>query len=98
MGTFKLADGVTIADERELRQLARPEEWCGVESMTAGLMRLSRLGLDKHDRLAALPFDRLQLATEQLSPPEVAAPPPPPLHHPSAPTHMPLPEQRLLSS
>ena len=94
MGTYKLADGVTIADERELRQLARPEEWCGLESMTAGLMRLSRLGLDKHDRLAALPFDRLQLATEQLSPPEVAGPSLPPIR----PNHMPLTAQSPLSS
>lgn len=70
-GTFKLADGTAIADERELRQLVRPEEWCGHESMTAGLIRLARTGVTKQERLAALPLDRLRVAVEQLSPPEV---------------------------
>ena len=72
-GTFKLADGVAIADERELRQLVRPEEWCGHESMTAGQIRLAQLGITKYDRLAALPLERLRVALEQLSPPEVVS-------------------------
>lgn len=75
-GTFKLADGVAIADERELRQLVRPEEWCGHESMTAGYIRLVQMGITKYDRLAVLPADRLRIALEQLSPPEVLATPP----------------------
>lgn len=70
-GTYKLADGVVIADERELRQLLRPEDWCGMESMTAGLLRLAAAGITRPERLAALPLDRLRLSLEQLSPPEV---------------------------
>lgn len=70
-GTFRLTDGVAIADERELRQLARPEEWCARESMTNALTRLSQLGLTQQDRLSAIPLERLRIASEQLSPPEV---------------------------
>ena len=70
-GTHRLAEGVAIADERELRQLARPEDWCAHESMTAGLGRLLRSGIANQDRLAGLPQERLHIAAEQLSPPEV---------------------------
>jgi hypothetical protein len=81
-GTYRLADGVTIADERELRQLVRAEEWCGHESMSNGVLRLVKMGITDHLRLAALPMDRLAIACSQLSPPEVPPPPPslPPSH------------------
>ena len=71
--TFKLADGVTIADERELRQLVRPEEWCSHERMRTGMMELNHIGLAKHERLAALSAERFKMAAEQLSPPEVTS-------------------------
>lgn len=71
-GSYRLAEGVAIADERELRQLIRPEEWCAVESATNALAHLSQQGITQQDRLSAIPLERLRIAAEQLSPPEVS--------------------------
>ena len=70
-GTYRLQEGVAIADERELRQMVRPEEWCAHESMSNSLALLQHQGVSQQDKLAAMPIDRLRIAAEQLSPPEV---------------------------
>ena len=63
---------MAIADERELRGLVRPEEWCAHESMTNSLAVLQQQGVSQQDKLLAMPIDRLRIAAEQLSPPEVS--------------------------
>ena len=70
-GTYRLQEGVAIADERELRLWVRPEEWCAHESMSNSLALLQQQGVSQQDKLAAIPVDRLRIAAEQLSPPEV---------------------------
>ncbi len=65
-----------IADERQLRLLVKPEEWCAHESMSNSLALLHQQGVSQQDKLSAMPIDRLRIAAEQLSPPEV---------HPSSP-------------
>ena len=70
-GTYKLSEGVQIADERELRQLIKPEEWCSHERMETGVMELNKRGVSKQDRLSTLTSEKFKMAAEQLSPPEV---------------------------
>jgi hypothetical protein len=63
-----LRAGGRLPVEGELRRLVTPDQWCGHEAMRAGLLRLAASGVAAHERLAALPPERLRAAAEQLLP------------------------------
>ena len=65
--------GGRLPVEGELRRLVTPDQWCGHEAMRVGLLRLAASGVQKHERLAALPPERLRVAAEQLLPEPVGA-------------------------
>jgi len=72
-----LRPGGRLPVEGELRRLVTPDQWCGHEAMRAGLLRLAASGVAAHERLAALPPERLRAAAEQLLPAPVRRRPPP---------------------
>ena len=67
-GALGVAAGGRLLAESQLRQLVTPDQWCAHEAMRAGRLRLAAAGVAKHERLAALPPERLRVAAEQLAP------------------------------
>ena len=67
-GAWGLRPGGILPVEGELRRLAPPEQWCGVESCRSGLARVRESGLRNHDRLAALPPERIRVAADCIPP------------------------------
>lgn len=67
-GALGVAAGGRLLAESQLRALVTPDQWCAHEAMRAGRLRLAAAGVAKHERLAALPPERLRVAAEQLAP------------------------------
>ena len=67
-GAWALRPGGILPVEGELRRLAPPEQWCGVEACRSGYARVRESGLRSHDRLAALPPDHLRVAADCIPP------------------------------
>ena len=73
-GVLGVRAGGRLLAESQLRQLVTPDQWCAHEAMRAGRVRLAAAGVAKHERLAALPPERLRVAAEQLAPAPVRSP------------------------
>ena len=71
-GRWGLRPGAKLPAENELRRLLSPDAWCAYEAMVAGNYRLRQAGLSKADRLSALPAEKMRIAADQLTPPEVS--------------------------
>lgn len=67
-GALGVAAGGRLLAESQLRALVTPDQWCAHEAMRVGRVRLAAAGVAKHERLAALPPERLRVAAEQLAP------------------------------
>ena len=67
-GMLVLRSDAALAVEGELRKTSTPDQWCTLEAMRAGLLRIEEAGVTAHEILASVPPERRRLAAQQLLP------------------------------